>query len=360
MHSLPLSSPRAIATALATLAVVLHVSPAAAQEIAIANEASLPRLDASGAPVTKRSIDEQPEGVSRTDCLADQRIRLPVHVTGFAAGDALEAWASLEGEDCAALGNRRGPAATCARLGVLPLAMDVDFDVPVRSLLAIAPPFTVAAPATGDAACGRVDRTRLSVQILLFRAEEPSVPVASKTILIDADTVGPAAPTITSTAPGAGSIAIDWQAAGGAPASDMTGTMLYAEPSTTDAGACASSALHPGSIAGTDVTPSTRVIGTTATSAVASGLDAGTRYAVAVASTDDFGNVGPLSDVVCETPEPGTSGASCSAHAAPGGSALGGALVALALAAIVARGRARHGAASASRASSNPRASRRR
>lgn len=359
MHTQPFSTPRAIAGAAGALAILLGVSPAAAQEIAIANEASLPRLDASGAPVTKRPLDERPEGVSRADCLADQRIRLPVRVTGFAAADALEAWASLEGIDCAALANRQGPSAACARLGALPLAMDVDFDVAVRSLLAIAPPFSVAAPATGDAACGRVDRTRVSVQILLFRAGDPSVPVASKTILLDADTVGPPAPTITATRPGAGAIVVEWEPPGGAHVSETTGAGLFSEPSTTDAGACASTTLHPGEVPGPEVKPSTRVLGATLTSAEISGLDAGGRYAVAVASTDDFGNVGPLSDLVCETPEAGTQGSSCSA-APPGSPPTTSVLVAVALAAIVARVRARQGAASASSASSSPRASRRR
>jgi hypothetical protein len=50
------------------------------------------------------------------------------------------------------------------------------------------------------------------------------------------------------------------------------------------------------------------VTGNTGSSAIAQGirnapLTNGTRYAVAVAATDRFGNVGPLSDVVCETPE---------------------------------------------------------
>ncbi len=50
------------------------------------------------------------------------------------------------------------------------------------------------------------------------------------------------------------------------------------------------------------------VTGNTGSSAVAQSvgnapLTNGTRYAVAVAATDRFGNVGPLSEVVCETPE---------------------------------------------------------
>src|SRR5687767_1551296 len=93
----------------ASLLFFLVPRDATAQTITIPQEASLPRLDANGTAIQKRMLQLNPEGVSARDCIEDQRIRVPLLLTGFEPNATFQAWASHRDVDCSAPSNRVGP-----------------------------------------------------------------------------------------------------------------------------------------------------------------------------------------------------------------------------------------------------------
>jgi hypothetical protein len=300
---------------------LLAALPAAAQVTQFA-QPTFPRTDASGAVVVKRPLHMNPEAVSALDCMLDQRIRFLVAATEYEAGDILEAWASPTGVDCAPQPNRIGNTMLCWQvMAGAPLAPVSSFDIPVQRLLSGAAPFSAAALAEGSAACGRVDRTTLSVQFLLFRpASSASVPLAKLSTDIVADTVGPEPPTNLRTLPGDSRVRVAFEHA--SPLVDVANVTAFCGYDPNSRGACAYTFLAScGS-----------VYGSTSTSLTAEPLENGVPYAVALTASDSFGNMGPLSDAVCETPRPAPESEAvggCTVGPRPGTTTLGAAFAAL-------------------------------
>lgn len=387
----------------AIVALLLCIAPKVAHAqvaITIYQETSLPRvkLDANGnlVNVQKRALNLTPEGVNYQDCIDNVRIRFPVQLGGtFTGNDTFEMWAGLSGDDCSAQTSRTSTTArTCWKLASgLPKTLNQNVDIPVRTIISGA--VNQQNPVDAPSICGTVDLTTIAVNFLFFSAGATSTPSATKSLSIQADTVGPSAPTGLSSLPGNTRLIMNWDSISGeSGVSVLTGIRVYCDPNhgngipaecvnlinernaiasggtstpttTEDAGDAGDSGtvaatLVDGSCisetdddsgaivstvcdAGTDgattgdgsvgtggtcetsnLAPSTgaftpsaafnecfscgTITGNTGTSIVASSLRGqplanNTTYAIAVAATDAFDNVGPLSGLQCNYPE---------------------------------------------------------
>ena len=356
----------AVAVAIASLLFFFEAPAFAQATIDIVNSQSLPRLDKNGNTVPKRALTLNPEAVNYQDCVDDEQIRFTVLMTGFEANASVQVWASNGGADCGQQLNRASANQLCWQVsGNVPLQQQVDVNIPVRKIMSGAPPNTAIKPDETVAVCGKVDLTNLSVQFLYFSPGNTATAASKKEIPITIDTVGPAPPTGLRVLPGNTRVQVTWDnISGEGGVSALTGVRVYCDPSqatgpTTvqveagctdvpneasvpDAGDDAEAGAEDAgfttvctdggtkTVAGTDCSSSnfvaadgTKIIpdnnfnakyecgeitGNSGTTVNASGvggnpLTNGTSYAVAVAATDAYGNVGPLSDVICETPE---------------------------------------------------------
>lgn len=383
-----------LASALTVTFVLCLSSVARAQVIAIYQEQSLPRVDSEGNTLAKRPITLMPEGVNYQDCLDDQRIRFPLQISPAPEGNALlQVWAGNAGTDCKDQTNRTSANANCWLLVTgVPLTVNPIVDIPVRSIMAGAPPFRPTELAQGTEMCGKVDLAQIAVQFLYFAPGQHATPSQSKDISVQVDTIGPAPPTGLRTLPGNGRIKVVWDnISGEGGVSVLTGVKVYCDlvtgqtvpteddsntseectevPITTDddSGAdagtmlvCEDAGTSEESTASACSSPnfSTNIIpdsefnaqfecgsitgnagsSVTATSLRGQPLQNRTEtnptvlYAVSVAATDAFNNVGPLSDPRCEYPElttdfwenyrnaGGEAGGGCDASGSPVGS----------------------------------------
>lgn len=363
-----------LATALALAFIVCLPAIARAADISVSLEASLPRLDKDGNGLNKRSSALNPEAVNLQDCIDDQKIRFPVVLSNFEVNASLQVWAGLAGADCTKQEYRSGSNATCWQLSTgLPLQSTQNVDLPVRAIMAGAPPYKPQALGTNDAMCGQVDLATISVQFLYFSPGQLATSSANHSVSVTVDTVGPLPPSGIKTLPGNTRIAVRWDnISGEGGVSNVTGIKVYCDPaifssagstSTTDATTnattdasctevpnetdggdggdddagttvvcdggtddagisssssgpvCTSPNLAPTS--GTKIVPDANFdakykcgeiagnsgIQATATSIAGVPLENNKSYAVAIAATDAYGNLGPLSAVYCETPE---------------------------------------------------------
>ncbi len=356
---------RVVALPIAALATSLTV-PAFGQTIAIsagATEASLPRLDKEGNQIGKRPLQLTPEAVSLQDCVDDQKIRFPIAMSGFTANAIVQVWGSNSGASCTDQQSRSNPVArVCWKLldSDIPLLLQQNVDIPVRNIMAGALPNN---PATGDLpearreenTCGKINLSTITVHFLYFAPGNEATAATDKQIGITVDTVGPAAPSGLSALPGDTRIQVRWvNISGGNPdagatggLTELTGVKVYCDvagsaadagapepvchdeevdgglvevcedagtpesPDTPQSGECTSANLVPGVFPTAEFNAKFEcgsIVGNAGTSVVATSvggkpLQNGVSYAVAVASTDKFGNVGELSPVVCMTPE---------------------------------------------------------
>jgi len=373
----------------ALLALLLSARAASAQSITIVQSQSLPRLDKDGNSVIKRPVTLNPEAVNLQDCVDDQRIRFPLLLSGFTADATIQVWAAVQGADCSQQQIRTGAAALCWQVtdSAVPLQLNTEVIVPVRTLLSGVPAPLSAKANAGPDICGRVNLTNIVVQFLYFPpGAGTGQPSTTATVSIQADTVGPDPPSGLRSLPGDGRLRVEWTAISGGGTGDgggggggsgnsgggltaLTGINVYCVPAPAGAG----STTVPGDPVCTDVVVEAGVEdggdgGTTtvqvceagaprtvpaandcsldlfegggrgeddggtgggaifpdrafndryrcggftgnagsaalATEIAGTPLVNGTRYAVAVAATDQFNNVGRLSNPVCETPE---------------------------------------------------------
>lgn len=371
----------------------VQVRPAFAQAtINVANEKSLPRLDKNGNTITKRPLTLNPEAVNFQDCVDDQQIRFTLLMGGFEANAVIEVWAANGGVDCGQQLNRASANQLCWQVsGNVPLQQTVDVNIPVRKIMAGAPPNKPTALNDTADVCGQVDLSNLSVQFLYFKPGDRATAASKKDIGVTVDTIGPSAPTGLKVLPGNTRVQVSWDnISGEGGVSALTGVRVYCDPAqaaapttvqvdatctqvpneastspdadtdaeagatTEDAGFtevctdggsqtvagsdCASSNFVKTGADGkpTPIIPDAdfnakyqcgEITGNTGTTVIAdkvagNPLTNGTRYAVAVAATDAYGNVGPLSSVICETPE--ETNDFWNAYRAAGGQAGGG------------------------------------
>lgn len=352
-----------LGAALGLLLFVLAPRSAFAQTVTIYQKQVLPRVDAKGQLVAKRPIAQNPEGVNLQDCRDDQRIRFPLQLAGYQAGDVMEVWATDAGGDCSQPTARSGGTQTCYKLNAnVPLTPNPLVDIPVKSIIAGRDPS--ALDATG---CRRLQaKTSIDVQFLLFRGGNTGTATAKDDAPINVKTLGPAALTGVRALPGDTHITISWDLVGEGGVADVVGVRAYCDtnptpaqgtPPTTitvcsdaatdDSGdaadggcttrtiggtaggepipapspsfdpngvACSASVFAP--VDGGRVVPDATysiyecgsLSGITGNSIIAEGiagapLPNGQVIAVAVAGIDSFANVGEISDPVCQFPE---------------------------------------------------------
>jgi hypothetical protein len=333
--------------------------------INVVQEQSLPRLTSGGGTVAKRSLTQEPEGVSLQDCIDDQQIAFPLQLAGYAPQSTLEAWAGLSGADCGVQTNRTSGTQVCWKVAEgIPLEPNPRPAIPVRRLMSGA--LDPKNPITDINICGKVNLTTISVQFLYFAPGQLATPAQKKDLQIRVDTVGPDAPGGLTVVPGNTRIIISFGGLGEGGLTQFTGVRAYCDPSNrsgtttttpdktvqvcSDAGAptddsgdaaaipapvCEDVFIEGGTTtSGGGVCTSTNLVPAdggrivpneefnakyqcgSLTGNTGSGLKAESlggaplenfkEYAVALAAIDQFGNVGPLSSVFCETPEPTT------------------------------------------------------
>lgn len=385
----------------AIVALFLCIAPRLAHAqatITIYQENSLPRVNADGSDRTKRPLNLTPEGVNNQDCVDDARIRFPLQLANFVGGGTLEAWAGLSGESCSSNTSRTSANRVCWNLLTgIPLTLNQNVEIPVRTIMSGVKGAT--SPNASASICGTVDLTTVSVNFLYFAPGQTNEASTTKTVSVQIDTIGPAAPTGLRALPGNTRLVMNWDnISGEGGVSVLTSVQVFCDENHTgeipdvseckdliaerranpltasdagttkdagtsaDAGAdvdsgttaailedggcidelddagntivtCDSGAAVSvdGSTAGsggacesTNLAPSTgsfapttaykkcfscgTVTGNTGTSVTASSLRGkpltnNTVYAIAVAATDAFDNVGPLSAIQCEYPE---------------------------------------------------------
>lgn len=337
---------------------VLVAPPARAQStvsVAITTKDALPRLDANGSGVTKRINPASMEGVNLSDCHADQSIQFPLVVTGFAPGDVSEIWASNGSTDCTDPNNRPGISSVhCYKLGTFPLINTTSTTIKVKALLAATGITTL-----DSFGCPAVDISTITVYFMVFRNGVATTPVGKDTVPIKVDTQGPLGLTGVKALPGNQAITISWDSVGEAGAQDIIGAQALCDPTPTpsaateagttqvciEAGAadaadedaadtpeptCSTVAGEAGAAGGPipapAAIPSNGLACTTQAFAASKAVPCGsvngttgntiridningaplandTVYAVAVAGTDSFENVGSVSSAVCQFPE---------------------------------------------------------
>jgi hypothetical protein len=361
-----------------------YVAPASANAtINVALENLLPRTDPSGKTISNwRATTLHPEAVNFQDCVDDHRLRFPLTMSGFEPLGHIEVWASNGGVDCGQQLNRSSANQLCWRVAPdVPLQQAVDVVIPVRKVMSGAPPFKAIQPDETENVCGKVDLTNLTVQFLYFAPAQTAAAASKKDVQIQVDTVGPAPPTGIKTKPGNTRVQVQWDnISGEGGVSVLTGVQVFCDPVqpgaaqtiTTDA-SCTDipieASVDPDAEAGTvdagfetvctdggsetvaggacstpnfvssdgkPITPDAEFgakygcgssfgnTGTTVEAKEIAGqpLENGKTYAVAVAGTDAYGNVGVLSSVFCEKPAETTD--FWEAYRDSGGSAGGG------------------------------------
>ncbi len=347
----------------AAFAVVLAPSSARAQTMSIYQEKSLPRLTPDGKTVTKRPLQLNPEGINLQDCRDDLRIKFPMLVSGFAVNDTIEVWASDQGTKCSDPVQRTSATALCYKLdGLAQLSLNPQFLIPVRKIIA----GKAATDQTDPDGCRRLNQGTVTIQFLYFKGAPTGTPAQEADLPVKVDTQGPNPLTGVKILPGNTRFTVSWNAVGEGGVADMTGVRAFCvgNPSgssgggtetvcdTVEAGDPEAGEQDAGCRevpvdGGTGTIPGQTSIGPNGTACRASeflGEDGelrvpdkafsnqyqcgsintltgsslaadnvggaplvnGTTYAVAVAAIDSFDNIGELSGVLCQWPEPTT------------------------------------------------------
>jgi hypothetical protein len=336
--------------------------PGAGPVVAVTNKDSLARLDANGNVVPNNERRQNPasrEGINLADCHADQSILFPLTITGFAPGDVAEIWATNGSTDCSDPNFRPGTMSVhCTKVGTFALTNTTQATIKVKALLA-----ATGITMVDSFGCPTVDISSLTVYFMILRGGAATAAVAKDTVPIKVDTQGPAPLTGVRALPGNAAITVSWDSVGEAGAQDVIGAQALCDPSpappgATDAGStttctldgavaaidasddaavaeagatCTTTADDGGTSAGGTI-PSPTAIGSdglacktqafATSTAVPCGSVNGTTgntiridsingmplvndkvYAVAVAGTDSFENVGSVSSPQCQFPE---------------------------------------------------------
>ncbi|MDB5213593.1 MAG: hypothetical protein JWO86_1520 [Myxococcaceae bacterium] len=323
--------------------------------VTVLNKDALPRLDANGNEITKRIDPASREGVNLTDCQGDQSISFPLAITGFAPGDVAEIWATNGSTDCTDPQFRPGTQSVhCFKVGTFSLMNTTTTTIKVKTLLSATGITTL-----DSFGCPSVDISTVTAYFMVFRGGVATIAAAKDTVPIKVDTQGPLPLTGIKALPGNAAITVSWDAVGEAGAQDIIGAQALCDPNptqstgATDAGTtqvcteaeagdpdadasetpeptCTTAASEAGAAGGPIPTPAAipsnglactttafasataigcgGISGTTGntiriTDIAGKPLVNGTVYAVAVAGTDSFQNVGAVSSAICQFPE---------------------------------------------------------
>lgn len=307
-----------------------------------------------------RDIGLKPTWVNYADCINDDIMNVTVRLETFSGYD-LEVWAANSGSTCQDLTAREGSAATCWKVFETDPSTN-QFEVSIRSRDVAAqnknngttPSFGPGSGTLDDCEAG-VDGLGVSLYFMLIDSGG-NMQGTSEPFESGVDLLGPEPPSALSAGIGEERLIIEWDTA--STGDDLRGYRLYCDPppggssapastptaadggadamidgaagsAATDAGADAAgtggSAGSAGSAGaggtgggtGNPACPSAlvsgerpdeqyrcgTVTGQLATQGEAEGLVNGVTYAVGVAAVDDVDNAGPLSEIVCGTPQ---------------------------------------------------------
>jgi hypothetical protein len=341
---------------------VLAPRIAEAQQLTIANKTTFVRLDSQGRETQsehqRRGL--QPFGINLQDCRDDQRIRLAITVAGVLPGDVIEAWGTDQGADCSDSTQRTSATvAKCYKIeGVnIPALATTTAEIPVKAAIAGLP----GQQKLDSDGCRRAQaKTSIDVQILLFRGGTTGAAAGKDHLALPVKTQGPAPLAGVTVKAGNNNVGISYRNVGEAGVEDLTKVYAYCDRQPTAVGGTAGTTTTvcddagtddsgdasdvdancrtettPGSTAGSipqpapgfdsngvacnneafaetedgRITPDPtfhakyncgEAAGTTATSITASPVENGKTVAVAIAAEDSFGNIGQLSDPICQ------------------------------------------------------------
>lgn len=342
------------ASALAAIfvALVVLLAPRVAQaQLTVATPASLPRVDVDGKDVPKRDVRFKPEGISFQDCKDRQGIRFSLTLAAPETNASLEAWVSNSGADCSAQTARTGAAAVCWRVvRGIPLSTNPIVILPVRKIIGGRTDTNNEEGKDTEDVCGKVDLTNLTLQFLYFSPGNLAQAAYKVDVPIQADTVGPVAPTGMKILPGNTRLSISFNALGEGGVVELSTIRAYCDPDPvgtissntcdgstdgdavadadgdagcqttstplTEGGTCASNAfidrdgkpIQPDLAFNAKYECGNLPVSSTGSVVIArtlrgAALENRRTYAVALAASDSFLNVGALSSVVCEYPE---------------------------------------------------------
>lgn len=339
-------------------AIILSASSASATPSVNISATPVQRLNPDGTAAASHAMPVGTIGVNYSDCVGDMRLGFTVNVTApDSANYSLQVWAGTNG-DCSLAASRTASTAVCwkvhddlgqlgtqvvqiyardiaAQLGLMGTSLDLQYNGPA------------AATSCEGKGSGEFSPSIYFVLVPSGGADGVGVSKAIKMKL-----GGPAAPTINSVGAGDGLLKISWTPAtdtatqgfavfvdppvsganpyadGGIPVTTCNTTTVdggvddAGNPITTtqdagcmttyqtvpEAGTCGSSILGSGATAA-QLAPyeATTLSGSTNATATITGLTNGQTYNVAVAATDNYDNVGPVSAVsstTCGVPAP--------------------------------------------------------
>jgi len=313
-------SSRVLCALLALPSLVLGVTiaePAAAQSVSIPSTAPIRRFPArrSGLPV---------DVITHNDCLDDGTLEVVLNLSQTSDLD-LQIWSGTS-SGCANDDQRATLGDRCQLIDSFnPDQTSHLVTLRVRDILPIAalttgsgsgsdsrtggeggsggdsgtggaPPEPTDPAPTGSDICESGIEGPFSVFFLLVDGTQTA---ASATLSLRADLEGPDPPSDLSVGLGEGRLFIGWGQ--GTNADDLLGYRVFCEPAS-DPEVCAAPSLVTGQRPPRDLEVGRAA--QTSTEAPASGLENGTTYACGVSGMDTYDNVGPLSELVCGTPEP--------------------------------------------------------
>lgn len=337
--------PRPLITLLASLLGTFAAGEAAAQSIAL-NPAGITRQYG----FRESSTSDTSLWISRADCEAgpDRRgdvFHFPLMLEGNYSSYELQVWVGGMGNDCSEPAARTGQSPQCWLVykGV-PTTNTPTIDIRAQDIVGM---HKTTDPTNGPGS-GTVEdcqpepgSTSAPQEVNLFFM---FISGSGGTIVGNGITwstryalMGPRAPLGVSAGSGNTQLVLHWTPSNDA---NLTGYRFFCDPmpgSEADQGdgSCAASDLVPG-----EIPQGARECGgvdnSTATTGHVKGLVNGHSYSVGVAGVDTVGNLGPLSEVVCQSPEPtedfyqlytdagGTAGGGfCSIQGARGGAHMG-------------------------------------
>ncbi|MBX3182978.1 MAG: fibronectin type III domain-containing protein [Polyangiaceae bacterium] len=298
--ALPSSLRRALALLGLTLASALHAAPAGAQTLTLntTNYGRTPEVSRQNADLNK--------AIALSDCEADGRYSLYLQRTGPAAS-TLRVFVST-GNDCSVKDNRTRDKGCIEIHSQADNAANYTLDLYFRDI--------IAAHRTGSARCAAFDeackqnactdedngtRKTLTLWFMLDNSSDTAINQLSWDTSYDL--AGPPAPAGVSAGIGEEQLTVSWRAPTD---TDLASYRFYCDSAAgggDGGGACTSAALVPGEVPSSEYecgSNSSR----TATSGTVSGLTNFQEYVVGVSAVDNLGNAGPLSELVCATPEP--------------------------------------------------------
>ena len=310
----------------------------------------------NGGAAPVRGQGQNPTGISFADCDQDIVLNFSLTLGGLPQNDRhIEAWVGTT--DCTPLAARSATTAACKPAAPLGISANATTTVSVHARDIVAnqsdnPKPVNYTPATKDACTAQKTSGALSLSVYFMWLDGAGNPVGTAAKYdLKTDMLGPNAPTNVSAGDGDRILVVNWKPATD---TDTQGFVVYCDPVAevsavipADSGpvapvtetSCVDGGFDDGGLDeagnptppqpidggcttinvtdagdGTNVDPTcppptfknecARVGGNTSTNAIISGRANGTRYTVAVAATDAFGNSGKISSASCATPGP--------------------------------------------------------